>query len=144
VPRGDVEDIEAVVAQGALSGADYDNLVTDHNRGACATRRQQVSLHLGMGPGNKKGDGRSIGLPPKNLGIACVSHPARTDIETPPKITSIVAATKYPRHLVHEGDHVRAKAMVGERTPDRNLAPVHHGRGRRLDVMHIWETGDST
>jgi len=47
VPRGDVEDIEAVVAQGALSGADYDNLVTDHNRGACATRRP-LAFHNGL------------------------------------------------------------------------------------------------
>lgn len=85
VPRRDVKHLHAVVVQGALSAPDYDDLVTDHSRGPCTTRRWQVSLHLGMGPGNKKGNGPFIGLP--NLGMACVSHPARTDIETPPRNT---------------------------------------------------------
>ena len=65
----------------------YDNLVTNHNHGMCATRQQQVSLHLGTGPGNKTGNGPFIRLPPKNLGMACLSHPTCTNIETPPRDT---------------------------------------------------------
>jgi hypothetical protein len=30
----------------------------------------------------------------------------------------------------------------GEHAPDRRLAPVHHGRRRRLDDMHIRELGN--
>ena len=40
---------------------------------------------------------------------------------------------------------MRAKTVGGGCAPDRSLAPVqvHHGRGRGLDVLHVWKTGDS-
>jgi hypothetical protein len=45
---------------------------------------------------------------------------ARTNVETPHVLEtpSIIAAAKNPRHVVGEGDRVRAEAVGGERPPD--------------------------
>jgi hypothetical protein len=66
---------------------------------------------------------------------------ARTNVETPHVLEtpSIIAATKYPRDVVGEGDHVGVEAVGGERPPDGGLAPIHHGRRRQLDVLRIWQ-----
>ncbi len=68
----------------------------------------------------------------------------RTGIETPHVLETsfLIAAAKYPSHIVGKGDGVRAKAVSGECAPYGSLAPIHHGWGRGLDVHHIWEMGD--
>ena len=65
----------------------------------------------------------------------------RTDIKAPHVLEtpSVIAAAKYPRHVVSEGDGVSAKAVRGERSPDGSFTPIHHGRGRRVNVQHIWK-----
>jgi hypothetical protein len=70
----------------------------------------------------------------------------RTDIEAPHVFETpfVIAAAEYPSHIVRKGDGVRAKAVSRERAPYRSLAPIHHWRGRRLDVKHIREMGDRT
>ena len=52
--RRDVKHLHTVVVQGALSAPNYDDLVTDHSCRVWTTQRWQVSLHIGMGLGNKK------------------------------------------------------------------------------------------
>ena len=68
----------------------------------------------------------------------------RTNIETPHILETplVVAATENPRHVICERDRVRAKSMSGEQTPDGSLAPIHHGRRRRLDVHRIRQARD--
>jgi hypothetical protein len=69
-----------------------------------------------------------------------------TDIETPHvlKAPPIVATSKYPRHIVREGNRVRAKTVGRECAPDWSLAPIHYGRWRGLDILHIREAGNRT
>jgi hypothetical protein len=38
----------------------------------------------------------------------------------------VIAAAKNPRHVVGEGDHVRAEAVGGERPSDGSLTSIHN------------------
>ena len=141
-PRGDVKDVHAVVVRRALSAADNDDLAANERRSVRATRRRQVALHIRMRPLHRLCEGGrprflSSRIGPRRWG-------ARTDIETPHvfEAPSVVAAAEYPRHVVGESDGVRAEAVGRERPPNRGLAPVHHGRGRRLDARRVWQMGD--
>ena len=70
-----------------------------------------------------------------------------TDIETPHVFQAppIVLTSKYPHHVVHEGNSVRAPKTVGrEHAPNWSLALVHNGRLRGLDILHIREAGNRT
>src|SRR6267142_5977418 len=71
-----------------------------------------------------------------------------TDIETPHvlKAPPIVATSKYPRHVVREGNRVRENCGSG---PRPRLEPCSstsrfHGRWRRPDILHIREAGNRT
>lgn len=68
-----------------------------------------------------------------------LSHGALTDIEAPHvfETSPVIAATKYPRHIVSKGDGVRTKTVGRECTPDWGLTPVHHRRRRWLDARRV-------
>jgi hypothetical protein len=68
----------------------------------------------------------------------------RTDIETPHVLETplVIAPAKYPSHIVRKGDGVCPKAVSRERAPHRRLAPIHHRRRRRFNILHIGEMGD--
>jgi hypothetical protein len=67
----------------------------------------------------------------------------RTDIETPHVLETsfVVTPAEYPSNIVRESDGVCPEAMGRERTPHRCLAPIHHRRRRRLNILHVWEMG---
>jgi hypothetical protein len=68
----------------------------------------------------------------------------RTDIETPYVLETplVIAPAKYPSYIARESDGVCSKTVSKERAPHMRLAPVHHRRGRRFNVLHIGEMGD--
>ena len=69
---------------------------------------------------------------------------ARTDIKTSHvlKTLFVIASAEYPCYVVCKGDGVCSKSVSRKRAPYRCLAPVHHRRRCRLDVLHIREMGD--
>ena len=66
------------------------------------------------------------------------------DIETPHvlKTPFIIAPAEYPSHIVRKGDSVCPDAVSRERAPHKRLAPIHHRRWRRFDILYIGEMGD--
>ena len=136
--------MHAVIVRRAFSPTDNDDLATDKCRRVCATWWWQVALHLGMRPLHRLCE-RIITSSAGHYATPRAAV-ARTDIEAPHVLEtpSVIAAAEYPCHIVHEGDGVCAKAMGGERAPDRSLAPIHRGRRCRFDVEHVWEMGDRT
>jgi hypothetical protein len=68
------------------------------------------------------------------------------NIETPYVLQAppIVTTSRYPRHVVREGQGDRVRAKTVSRKRALALVLVHHGRWRGLDILHIREPGNRT
>jgi hypothetical protein len=68
----------------------------------------------------------------------------RTDIKAPHVLEAppVITAAEYPRHVIGQGDGVRAEAVSWKRTPDWGLAPIHHRWRRWLDARRVGKMGD--